>query len=103
MSVENDVEHIAPMLQKEPDSVPSKKRKFLGIRKEQNVVRVSSPVSKGCYNCRHQLSKFYYWNESPCESCLRSPVFYQSFLSMDHSDHWESSVGDWKLRRNALY
>lgn len=103
MSVENDVAHIAPMLQKEPDSVPSKKSKFLGVRKEQNVLRVKSPVFKGCYNCRHQLSKFYYWKESPCESCFRTPTLCYDLLSMNHVDHWELAEGNWALRRNALY
>jgi hypothetical protein len=103
MSVENGVEHTAPMLQKEPDLAPSKKRKFLGVTKEQNAVRVKSPEFRGCYNCRHQLSKFYYWKESPCESCHRAPTLYYDLLSMNHVDHWEPAEGNWASRRNALY
>ena len=95
--------HIAPMLEKEPYLVPFKKRKFLGTRKEQNVLRAKGFVPKGCYNCRYQLSKFYYWRESPCEACLRSPTYYHCFLSVDHVDHWEPLAGNWNSRRNALY
>ncbi len=43
---------------------------------------------KLCTNCIHALSKFYYWKESPCDACIRSPARKLSVGPNDCNDHW---------------
>ena len=102
VSVESESVRFSPVIGKEPNTQESKKRKFLRKMKDTNESKTKKPVSRGCFNCRYHLSKYYYWKQCPCDSCLRSPAFYYHLPSMDLVDQWVSTPSDWVSRRNLL-
>ncbi len=103
MSAENEVMTLKPAVIKDNHTIPQRKRKLLGNRMDINRPKSKIPVSQGCHNCTHQLSKYYYWKPSPCENCMRNPS-YSFRLSKDGLiDYWHSVAQISYSRRNQLY
>ncbi len=80
-----------------------RKRRFSRGLKDSNKAKPHEPVTKGCFNCSHHLSKFYYWKQSPCETCMRSPAYYYNLTNPNLNDNWQPTLTNWTLRRNMLY
>ncbi|MFW9926242.1 MAG: hypothetical protein ACFFDM_05680 [Candidatus Thorarchaeota archaeon] len=101
MSAVNEGVFETPIKMKEPTPHP-RKRRFLRKVKDQNRPKVKA-VCKGCHNCSHHLSKFYYWKESPCDTCFRSPAYYYYSPTLHLPDRWDERMTKTSIRRNSLY
>ncbi len=93
----------SPTVMKEIAPEYPQKRRFSRGFKNQNETKPHEPVIKGCFNCCHHLSKLYYWKQSPCDTCLRSPAYYYRLSTRDLTDYWQSVSSSWTSRRNMLY
>ncbi|MHA3963947.1 MAG: hypothetical protein AM325_010440 [Candidatus Thorarchaeota archaeon SMTZ1-45] len=100
MSVVNDG---SSPISKEITPTYPKKRRFVWGLKNQKEPKTHEPDTKGCFNCNHHLSKYYYWKQSPCDTCIRSPAYYYNLAKPNLNDNWQPTLANWTLRRNMLY
>ena len=91
-----------PVEVKEKFCIPLGKRGIIGTVKNLNVPLKKCKTSKSCHNCSHRLSKYYYWKQSPCEVCSRSPMFYCNLTRRDLLDHWEASTPSSDIKKNSF-
>lgn len=103
VSRENQVMRLKPAFIKDQYTIPQKKRKLLGTRTDTNHPKSKVQVTRGCYNCTHELSKYYYWKPSPCNNCFRNPANSHWTLRADFSDNWERVPKPSFLGRNHLF
>ena len=103
LAVETDTIQNIPVGIKEPAPHSLKKRRFSRPFRNKNKLKQQRPVTKGCFNCCHHLSKFYYWKQSPCDSCHRSPAYYYYLPTHDLDDNWHPIENSWTSRRNLFY
>lgn len=88
----NAVSDKFPVEVKDEFSIPLRKRGFLRTVKNLNIPIKKYQASRVCHNCSHHLSRYYYWKQSPCDSCSRSPMFYYRFNRIDLPDHWVAAT-----------
>lgn len=102
MSVVNDSVWIAHVEMKDQFTIPLKKRGLLRTVKNLNSPTIRSSFSKGCHNCNHHLSKFYYWKQSPCDNCSRSPMYHFRITRVEVPDNWRARMPRPESRKNIL-
>lgn len=102
MSAMNALCDKFPVEVKEKFCIPLRERGFLGNIKNLNVPDKKLHIPHECHNCSHHLSKYYYWKQSPCDNCSRSPMFYCNLTRRDLLDHWEASTPSSDMRKNFL-
>lgn len=102
MSAINDSIRIIHVEMKDQFTIPLRKHKFLRTVKNLNSPTVRSSFSKGCHNCCHHLSKYYYWKQSPCDSCSRSPMFHFRIVRVEVPDNWLAIMSRSESRKNIL-
>lgn len=103
MGVENEVVRNTPAVMEQTHTYPKKRRFHRKINDKNKPI--NKPVSRGCYNCCYHLSKFYYWKQSPCDTCTRSPAYYcySKLPTTDITDNWELKKSSWTNGRNMFY
>lgn len=99
MSATNEAAISSPGVLKELS--PTKKSRF--HRETKQNKSVVKQVAKGCFNCNHHLTKYYYWKQSPCDTCCRSPQFYYQLSKKDIPDNWELRNTRSTVSMNSLY
>ena len=102
MAVVNDIISVVPMEEKNGYTVHLKRRRFLHDVKDHNKP-IKKHITKECHNCSHYLSKYYYWRQSPCELCSRSPAFYYRLSKSSLLDNWDPITRSQVTRKNILY